>query len=124
MRRGQTPDLPFYDTLDEHLQERLDILVRIQQAQPPVSEDLLTDKVLDAITRLRLKNLRRQNHELRFLQSDAESSGDNETLREYAQSIVNLTARIRHLEQAMSQRTVAGRRQREDMAVRVPFAEG
>jgi hypothetical protein len=84
----------------------------------------LIDKVLDAITRLRLRNLRRQNHELRFLQSDAESLDDQEMLREYVQSIVKVTARIRRLEQAMSERSVAGRRQREDMAVRVPFAEG
>lgn len=121
-----TPDArgPFYDTLDERLQDRLDTLVRIQQAQPTVAEDLLTDKVLDAVTRLRLRNLRRQNHELRFLQSDAESSGDKEMLREYIQPIVRVTARIRRLEQAMSERSVAGRRQREDLTVRVPIAEG
>jgi DNA primase len=115
---------PFYDTLDERLQDRLDMLIRVQQAQPVVAEDLFTDKVLDAITRLRLRNLRHQNHELRFLQSDAESSGDKELLRGYVQSIVEVTTRIRRLEQAMSERSVAGRRQREDMAVRVPFAEG
>jgi DNA primase len=115
---------PFYDTQDERLQDRLDALVRIQQAQPVVAEDLLTDKVLDAITRLRIRKLRRQNHELRFLQSDAESSAEKEILREYAQSIVGITGRIRRLEQAMSERSVAGRRQRDDMAVRVPFGEG
>lgn len=115
---------PFYDTLDEHLQERLDRLLLVQKAQPVVAEDLLTDKVLDAIARLRLRNLRRQNHELHFLQTDAESSGDKDMLRTYVQSIVQVTARIRHLEQAISERSVAGRRQREDMAVRVPFAEG
>jgi DNA primase len=115
---------PFYDTLDEHLQDRLDTLVRVQQAQPEVAEDLLTDKVLDAITRLRLRNLRRQNHELRFMQSEAESSGDKEMLREYVQSIVRVTARIRRLEQAMSERSVAGRRQREDTVVRILFSDG
>ncbi len=114
---------PFYDTLDERLQERVDALLQVQESQPKVPEDLLADKVLDAITRLRLQNLRRQNQELHFLQDDAQAAGDRDTVREYVQSNVRVTLRIRRLEQAMSERSISGRRQREDTTVRVPFAE-
>jgi hypothetical protein len=114
---------PFYDTLDERLQDRVDSLIEIQEKQPAVPEDLLKNKVLDAITRLRLQNLRRQNRELRFLQDDAQSSGERELVRSYIQANVAITLRIRGLEQAINQRTMVGRRQREDAVVRVPFGE-
>lgn len=115
---------PFYDTLDERLQDRVDTLVRVREEQPEVAEDLIRDKVLDAITRLRLQNLRRRNQELRFLQDDAQASGDRELLRSYVQSNVAVTSRIRRLEQAINERSLSGRRQREDMAVRVLYDEG
>ncbi len=115
---------PFYDTLDERLQDRVDTLVRVREEQPAVAEDLIRDKVLDAITRLRLQNLRRRNQELRFLQDDAQASGDRELLRSYVQSNVAVTSRIRRLEQAINERSLSGRRQREDMAVRVLYDEG
>jgi DNA primase len=108
----------FYDTLDERLQNRVEFLVKVQEGQPSVAEDLLRDKVLDAITRLRLQNLRRQIRELRFLQDDAQDAGDREMVRSYVEANVAITARIRGLEQAMNERTMAGRRQREDEAVR------
>jgi DNA primase len=114
---------PFYDTLDERLQNRLDGLVKIQERQPLVPEDLLKDKVLDAITRLRLQNLRRQIRELRFLQDDAQSSGDRDMVRGYVQANIAITSRIRGLEQAMNERTMMGRRQREDATVRILFGE-
>ncbi|MGD9047447.1 MAG: DNA primase, partial [Anaerolineae bacterium] len=76
---------PFYDTLDERLQNRVDDLVKIQENQPLVSEDLLRDKVLDAITRLRIQTLRRQIRELRFLQDDALAAGDREMARRYVE---------------------------------------
>jgi DNA primase len=114
---------PFYDTLDERLQDRVDSLVKIQENQPPVPEDLLRNKVLDAITRLRLQNLRRQIRELSFLQDNAQGSGDRELGRSYAQANIAVKSRIRGLEQAMNERTMAGRRQREDTAVSVPFDE-
>lgn len=113
----------FYDTLDERLQDRVDTLLHIQKDQPSVPGDLLKDKVLDAITRLRLHNLRRQIQELRFLQDDAQASGDRELLRDYVQANIAVTARIRRLEQAMNERSISGRRQKEDRPVRVPFAE-
>jgi DNA primase len=113
----------FYDTLDERLQDRVDTLLHIQKGQPSVPGDLLKDKVLDAITRLRLQNLRRQIQELRFLQDDAQKSGDREMLRDYIQSNIEVTARIRRLEQAMNERSISGRRQKEDRPVRVPFTE-
>lgn len=112
---------PFYDTLDERLQNRVDDLVKIQEKQPLVPEDLLRDKVLDAITRLRIQNLRRQIRELRFLQDDAQASGEREMVRSYVEANVRITARIRGLEQAMNERTMTGRQQRKDSAVRVPL---
>jgi DNA primase len=112
---------PFYDTLDERLQDRVDTLVRVQEDQPQVPEEQWKDKVLDAISRLRLQNLRRQNRELRFLlQDDAQVPVDRDLQREYVQANVALTSRIRRLEQAISERSLSGRRQREDSAVRVP----
>jgi hypothetical protein len=81
----------------------------------------MKDKVLDAISRLRLQNLRRQNRELGFLQSDAQRSGDQPMMRSYVESSVEVRARIRRLEQGMNERSLAGRRQREDAAVRVPL---
>jgi DNA primase len=122
---GNPPNVrgPFYDTLDERLQDRVDTLIRVQEAQPLVPEEQWKDKVLDAISRLRLQNLRRQNRELRFLlQDDAQTSADRELQRRYVQANVALTSRIRRLEQAIGERSLSGRRQREDSAVRVPFS--
>jgi DNA primase len=111
---------PFYDTLDERLQDRVDTLVKIQKAQPEAPEELLRDQVLDAIARLRLRNLRRKNRELQFLQEEARASGDREMYRSHVQSIVDNTTRIRRLEQAVNQRSISGRRQHEDTTLRVP----
>jgi len=111
---------PFYDTLDEQLQDRVDALLKAQKDQPEVPEELLRDQVLDAIARLRLHNLRRRNRELQFLQEEAQAAGDREMYRNHGQSIVKNTARIRKLEQAVNERSISGRRQHEDAKVRVP----
>jgi DNA primase len=113
----------FYDTLDERLQDRVEALLRAQEDQPPVPADLLRDKVLDAITQLRIRNLQAQNRKVRFLQEDALEAGEREAFRRYGQLTIEIAARIRRLEQAMNDRSLAGRRQREDVAVRVPVAE-
>ncbi len=113
---------PFYDTLDEGLQDRVDALVEAQREQPEAPEELLRDQVLDAIARLRLHNLRRRNRELQFLQEEAQASGDRELYRSYGQSIVRHTMRIRRLEQAVNKRSISGRRQDEDVVLRVPVA--
>ncbi len=111
----------FYDTIDERLQERVDRLFQVQEKQPQVAEALMQDKVLDAISRLRLQNLRRRNRELAFLQSEAQASGDQEMMRTYVESSVRVKARIQRLEQGMNERSLAGRRRREDAAIRVPL---
>ena len=113
---------PFYDTMDERLQDRVDTLVTIQKEQPEAPEELLRDQVLDAIARLRLQNLRRKNRELQFLQEEARTSGDREMYRSHVQAIVDNTMRIRMLEQAVNERSISGRRQHEDTALRVPSA--
>jgi hypothetical protein len=113
----------FYDTLDENLQYRVDALVRFQEALPPAPEDLVQSNLVDAITSLRLRNLRRQLEELRFLQEDAKQSGDRDTSRGYSQLTVELGMRFWQLERAMNARSISGRRQHEDAAVRVPFGE-
>lgn len=125
LREGGAPEVQagFFDVLDESLQDRIRVLAEFQAGLPTVAEDLLRNQVLDAITRLRLRNLRGQNRELRFLQDDAQASGDRELYRDYVQLSVGITARIRRLEQAMNQRSVSGRRQRDDAAVRGPYAE-
>jgi hypothetical protein len=88
-----------------------------------VPDELLRNDVLDSIVRLRLRSLQRQIHELRFLLQDAQGSGDREALRDYGQLSIRATARIRQLEQALNRRSVAGRRQKEDITVRIPLAE-
>jgi DNA primase len=113
----------FYDTLDRHLQDRVDTLLNLQSKQPPAPDDLLRDQVLDAIARLRLRNLRRRNREIQFLQTDAEASSDRQLAREYMELGVKLTLRIKQLEIAISSRSLSGRRRQLDAAVRVPFSE-
>jgi DNA primase len=115
------PRGPFYDTLDERLQERVDVLIKAQSDKPEVADDVLRDHVLDAVTRLRLQNLRRQNRDLQFLQEEARASGDREMYRNHVQSIIANTARMRKLEQAMNERSMSGRRQHEDATLRIPF---
>jgi len=124
LANGSTADArgPFYDTLDERLQDRVDALVKVQKEQPEAPEELLRDQVLDAIARLRLQNLRRKNRELQFLQEEARTSGDREIYRSHVQSIVENTMRIRRLEQAVNERSISGRRQHEDTALRVAAA--
>ena len=114
----------FYDTIDERLQERVDRLVQVQEKQPQVAEALMQDKVLDAISRLRLQNLRRQNRELAFLQSEAQASGDQEMARSYVESNDKVKARIQRLERGIDERSLAGRRRQQDAAVRVPVSTG
>jgi len=120
---SRDPRAAFYDTLDEQLQDRVDILLAARAEQPAVPGELLKDKVLDAITQLRLRNLRRQNQELRFLVEEAHAAGDREAFRQYGQLSVRLAARIKRLEKAMNARSISGRRQHEDAAVRVAIVE-
>jgi DNA primase len=122
---GGAPDArgEFYDTLDESLQERVTALVRFQESQPPVNDDLVQNDVLDIITRLRLRNLQRQNRELRFLYEDAQATGDRHAFKEFGRLNIDVVTRIGRLEKAMNSRSISGRRQREDSAVRVPLTE-
>jgi DNA primase len=123
LRQGSSPNArgEFYDTLDEGLQERVDRLLHSRDEQESVSHELLKAQVLDAIARLRLQNLRQRNRNIRFLQDEAEASGDRDMLRTYLRSGVELTRRIKRLEQAINKRSIAGRRQNEDLTVRVGF---
>jgi DNA primase len=113
----------FYDTLDQNLQDRVQVLVQAQKDQPPIPEDLLRNDVLDSIARLRLRNLQRQVHELRFLLQDAQATGDREALRDYGQLNIKATRQIRQIEKAMNLRSMSGRRLHEDAAIRIPIAE-
>jgi hypothetical protein len=119
---GGSPEVlgGFYDTLDESLQERVTVLLQAREGEPLVADSLLQNDVLDVVSRLRLRNLRRQIQELRFLLEDTH---DGETAVVYGPLITNTATRIRGLQQAMNERSISGRRQREDAAVRIPFAE-
>lgn len=108
----------FYDTLEDSLQQRVDLLVRAQEAQPRVPDDLLREKFLDAISKLRLRNLQREIDELRFLLED--SQGQAASM--YGPLITRTTLRIRRLQQAMSSRSLSGRRH-EDAPVRMSYGE-
>lgn len=111
----------FYDTLEEVLQARVGALVQARANEPPAPDELLRDKVLDLFTGLRLRGLRRQAGEMRFLQEDAQAAADREAHRRYGKLIVELSLRIRRLEQSRDARSVSGRRRNEDALVRVPY---
>jgi DNA primase len=107
----------FYDTVDEHLQERITTLLKAQQDQPLAPDRLVRNKVVDAVTRLRLQNLQHEIYELRFLIEDEQES---QAAASYGPLITRATARIRCLEQAMNERANSKRRQQEDVTGRVP----
>jgi hypothetical protein len=111
----------FYDTLEEVLQARVNDLVQARTNEPPAPDELLRDKVLDLFTGLRLRGLRRRADEMRFLQEDAQAAADREAHRRYGKLIVDLSLRIRRLEQSRDARSVSGRRRNEDALVRVPY---
>lgn len=110
----------FYDTLDENLQERVETLLHAREDQPEVPGDMLREDILDAIVRLRLRNLRRRIQELRFLVEDTQ---DSEVAAIYGPLITQATTRIRRLQKGLNDRSISGRRQHEDSPVRVLFAE-
>lgn len=107
------------DTLDEQLQDRAGYLLEALARQPVAPDDLIRDKVIGAVIRLRLQNLRRKNEELRFLRQDAQASGDRQTAMDFGGLTRETTARIGRLEKTLDERTMMGRRRREDAAVRV-----
>jgi DNA primase len=113
----------FAGSLDAALQSRLEDLAEEHAAQPQVADDLLRDKVLEAVLHLRRDNLSRRNRNLRFLQEDAQAVGDREATLGYGQTIRELSARIGRLDRALEARSMMGRRRREDAALRVPLAE-
>jgi DNA primase len=117
---GGSPDVrgEFYDTLDENLQHRVDSLVQYREALPSVPEDLVQSQVVDAITNLRLRNLLRQNEELRFLQEAAQAVEDRDASRSYGQLTKELATRILRLQRSLNARSISGRRQHEDVAAR------
>jgi DNA primase len=114
------PRSEFLDTLHQSIQDRVEVLFKAREGQPPIPEEMLRNDVLDAITRLRLRNLQREIRELRFLLADAE---DGEAGVDYGQTIARTTARIRRLQHALDERSMSGQRQREDAAVRMPMYE-
>jgi DNA primase len=128
---GGTPEVraAFYDTLEEDLQARVDSLLRAIQGVPEVEDDLLRSEVRDSVMRLRLRNLQRQMHELRFLMEDdrsgpgAPAREEGEAASAYGPLIAQLTARIGALQKALTERSVAGRRQQSDAPVRVPSTD-
>jgi DNA primase len=122
LANGGLPDAraAFWDTLDENLQQRVSALIRAQEGQPLVPDELLRSDLLDVFLRLRLRNLKRAIHELRFLLEDSQ---DNEAAATYGPLIAQATLRRWRLERAMNERSLSGRRQREDAAIRKPFIE-
>ena len=63
--------------------------------------------------------LQRQVQELRFLMEEGQ---DGEAGEIYGPLITQAAVRIRRLQKAMSERSVAARRRGEDVAIRVPLA--
>ncbi len=125
----------FYDTLDESLQARVDALLRARQDAPEVPDDALQNDVVESVARLRLRNLQRQIQDLRFVMEDARQTaaesgvpGLGSAARDgseatYGPLIAQLAARIWRLQKALTEHSVAGRRQQTDVPVRVPHAD-
>ncbi len=109
----------FYDTLDEQLQDRVGYLLEILARQPEAPDNLMRDKVIGDVIRLRVQNLRRKNEELRFLRQDAQASGDRQGAMAFHELTQEMERRIWQMEKALDERTMMGRRRREDAAVRV-----
>ncbi|MCL7453416.1 MAG: DNA primase [Anaerolineae bacterium] len=110
----------FCDHLDGNLQERVLSLIEAQEKRPKVADELLRNDVLDVVTRLRLRNLQRRIHEMRFLLDDPEDLG---AAANYGPLITRTAVRIRRMERALNERSISGRRQHQDAAVRVPVGE-
>jgi len=111
------------DSLEAALQARLDSLLQSHEAQPEAPDELLRDKVVEAMLRLRRDNLARRNRDLRFMQEDAREAGDREAQTGYGQTSNALSARIGRLDRAIEARSMMGRRRREDAALRVSLTE-
>jgi DNA primase len=128
---GGTPEVraAFYDTLDEDLQARVDSLLRVRQDEPEVADELLRSEVADSVVKLRLRNLQRQSHDLQFLIEEDEGGPGvpgregGEAASPYRAPVAQLAARIKRLEKALTERSVAGRRQQTDAPVRVPSTD-
>jgi len=111
---------PYYDTLDEALQQRLDELLQTPEGQPAVPDDLLREDLADVVIRLRLRNLSRRVDELHFLLED---KADVEAAASYRRQAQHLAGRKRALQKALDERSMSGRRQREDALVRISVAD-
>jgi DNA primase len=107
----------FYDSLEESLQDRVDILLAAAQRRPELTDTVLRDDFVDAVLRLRLRNLQLRVQELRFLLEDAEPGDVGEA---YGPLIADAAKRIRRLQRTKSEQSAAGRRSREDTTRRVP----
>jgi DNA primase len=118
---SRNPRAEFYDDLDESLQARIDALLAAQKSRPEVADEVLRNDLLDTVMRLRIRNRQREIRDMRFLLEDDRSS---ETATLYGPRITDTTMRIRRLEQAIRDRSLSGRRQHHDEAVRVPFGAG
>jgi len=131
---GGTPEVraAFYDTLDESLQIRVEALLRAWKDAPEVPDGALQNDVAESAARLRLRNLQRQIQDLRFVMEDAGQAAAEPAAphpgslsRDGAEAtfgplIAQLAARIRRLQKALTDRSVAGRRQQTDVPVRTP----
>jgi DNA primase len=113
----------FCDTLDEPLQSRAIHLLQSQERQPQVPDEIWREKVINGVIRLRVQNLYRKNEELRFLRQDAQAAGDRGTAMAFAGLTKEIAARIGRLEKAIDERSLMGRRRKEDAAIRVPLTE-
>lgn len=115
------PKGPFFDTLDENLQERVTALLRIKESHPTLPREDLKDDTLSMVIRIRERNLQRRLRELRFL---LEETPGRDAAAMYGPSINQTMLRIRRLQKTINARSMSGRRRQEDALVRVPqFAE-
>jgi len=120
--RALLPTWPeLYEALDERLQARIQALVEAQKRLPELLEEALESDAQDMALRFRLRRLQIRVRDLRFLLEDPE---DPQAKQNYGAHIAQLSTRIRWLQQAMNERSVAVRRQREDQTIRLAPSEG
>jgi DNA primase len=101
------------------LEERRAWLMALDADRPPMPEDRVKDEVVDAVLRFRLRNLRHRIHDLRFLQQEAQQEPEDEAIVTYGQLVAQHSRQVGQLQRALDERSIMGRRRREDEYVRV-----
>jgi len=91
--------------LAEELHSRLDFLLERATEAPPAPEERVEESVIASALRLRKRCLRQRLRELRFLQEDAQESGDSQAEIRYGRLVDAHRDEFKLIERALSARS-------------------